>query len=70
MLSGGCFELLRRLERDADVCIMGAPSAHTRSVPVLGNLPMPVTESRRDRRHIVKDCTEGGSAPTPAHVVG
>ena len=55
VLSSGCTICFATLNRDIDA--YGAASVGSGRLSGIGNLPMPVTKSRRESRF--KDCTEG-----------
>ena len=57
MLSTDCTIFFAWLERDIDAYVKGAASVGTGGLSRTGNLPMPVTKSRRESRF--KDYTQG-----------
>ena len=57
VLSSDCNNIFARLGRDMDAYVKGTASVGTGGLSRIGNPPMPITKSRRERRF--KDCTEG-----------
>ena len=57
VLSSDCTTYFATLNRDIDAYVKGAASVGTGGLSGIGNPPMPVTKSRRERR--LKDFTEG-----------
>ena len=56
MLSSDCTICFATLNRDIDAYVKGAASVGSGGLSGIGNLPTPVTKSRRESRF--KDCTE------------
>ena len=56
MLTRDCTICFATLNRDIDAYVKGAASVGSGGLSGIGNLPMPVTKSRRESRF--KDCTE------------
>ena len=58
MLWSECINFFARLEREIDTYVEGARSVGTGGLSGIGNLPMSVTKSRREKICYI-DCTEG-----------
>ena len=65
VLSSDCTICFATLYRDIDAYVKGAASVGSGGLSGIGNLPMPVTKSRRESRF--EDCTED-HASTQARV--
>ena len=65
VLSSDCTICFATLNRDINAYVKGGASVGTGGLSGIGNPPMPVTKSRRER--IFKDCSEG-HAPKKARV--
>ena len=57
VLSSDCTICFATLNRDIDAYVKGAASMGLGGLSGIGNLPMPVTKSRRESKF--EDCTEG-----------
>ena len=57
VISSDCTICFATLKRDIDAYVKGAASVDSGGLSGIGNLPMPITKSRRESGF--EDCTEG-----------